>query len=91
MFIEFDPAKNQKNIEERGLPFSLVKDFDFENMLDDIDARHLPEIRIIAISRIRFHVYVLVYTMRDDVLRVISLRRANKKERIAWLTNLIHF
>jgi uncharacterized DUF497 family protein len=30
MIIEFDPAKNARNIAERGLSFELAVDFDFE-------------------------------------------------------------
>ena len=29
MKIEFDPAKNAKNIRERGLPFTLAAEFDW--------------------------------------------------------------
>lgn len=38
MIIEFDPAKNLKNIRERGLSFERATDFDFETavfMTDD--------------------------------------------------------
>jgi hypothetical protein len=28
MKIDFDPAKNEKNIPERGLPFTLAAEFD---------------------------------------------------------------
>jgi uncharacterized DUF497 family protein len=27
--IEFDPAKNAKNVRERGLPFTLAEEFDW--------------------------------------------------------------
>jgi uncharacterized protein len=89
MKIEFDPDKNKRNIDMRGLPFSIVERFDFSSSLEDIDDRHISEIRIIAIGRIRFHIYTLVYTMRGENIRVISLRKSNKKERIAWSRNLI--
>lgn len=87
--IEYDPAKNQRNIEMRGLSFSIVEYFDFDSALEDIDERHSGEERIVAIGRIKFHIYTLVYTWRGKKLRVISLRKANKKERIAWSRNLI--
>jgi uncharacterized DUF497 family protein len=33
MEIEYNQVKNQKNIEERGLPFDLIKGFDLETAL----------------------------------------------------------
>jgi uncharacterized protein len=84
MKIEYDENKSQRNIELRRLSFELVKQFDFENMLDAIDPRHESEVRTIATSRIRFHVYTLVYTLRGETIRVISLRKASRKERKAW-------
>jgi uncharacterized DUF497 family protein len=39
MKIEFDSAKNTKNIAERGLGFERAVDFDFETALIWIDSR----------------------------------------------------
>lgn len=33
MKIEFDPAKSEKNSQERKLPFDLVVDFEWESAL----------------------------------------------------------
>ena len=79
MRIEFDPAKNERNIRERGIPFALAAEFNWETAVVIPSDRHGEE-RNAAVGFIRGKVYVLVHTKRDDLLRVISLRRANKRE-----------
>jgi hypothetical protein len=39
MKIDYDPAKNAKNIEERGLSFELAEEFNFESALIWQDVR----------------------------------------------------
>jgi uncharacterized protein len=87
--IEYDEKKNQTNILNRNLPFAMVNDFDFESAVIRQDLRHISEVRMKVIGRIRFHLYALVFTMRGANLRVISFRKANRKEKFLWLSNLI--
>lgn len=77
--IEFDPVKSDRNLRERGIPFSLAAEFDWDSAIDDVSYRYGEERRI-ATGLIRSRMYVLVYTQRAEALRVISLRRANKRE-----------
>jgi len=37
--ISFDPAKNERNIQKRGLSFEQAVDFEFEGALVEIDSR----------------------------------------------------
>ena len=39
------------------------------------------EIRKISIGKIDSHICVVVYTEREDVIRIISARKANQRER----------
>ena len=81
MQIGYDPVKNARNILERGLPFDMVRDFDFATALIVEDTHQdYGETRYRALGLIQGRVYALVYTIRDDVLRVISFRSANKRE-----------
>ncbi len=51
MKIEFDPAKSAKNDRERGLPFDLVADFDWEGAAYVEDTRFsYPERRFVAVG-----------------------------------------
>jgi hypothetical protein len=80
--ISFDPAKNDTNIRERGLPFSLVKDeFDWASARVIEDARRdYGERRYRALGLIGLRLHAVVYTPRGTGMHVISLRKANKRE-----------
>lgn len=79
--IEFDPVKNRKNIEERGLAFDLATKFEFDTAVIRIDTRkYYGELRFNAIGYIGKRLYFITFTLRVDTFRVISLRKANKRE-----------
>jgi uncharacterized DUF497 family protein len=82
MKIEFDDAKSARNVELRGLAFDLVAKFDFDSAQIITDERHLyGEVRYRAIGRLEDEIAAVVFTVRNDALRVISLRLASRKER----------
>lgn len=79
--ITFDPAKNARNIRDRGLSFEDVADFDFETAVFDIDERRdYGEQRYRALGLSGGRVYALVYVETHLGIRVISFRRANLRE-----------
>lgn len=81
MIIEFDPFKNARNIAERGLSFDRAVDFDFETAVIWIDGRNAyPEVRISALGLLDNRVHSLVFTEITNGIRVISFRKANKRE-----------
>ncbi|MEQ1704757.1 MAG: BrnT family toxin [Rickettsiales bacterium] len=80
--IEFDPAKDLANRKEHNLSLAQAKDFDFSTALQVEDTRKdYKEIRTIALGYIGNRLHVLIYTMRGEILRPISLRKANARER----------
>ena len=81
MTVEFDPAKSEWNTRERGLPFSMVEDFDWDTAVTREDARSdYGEPRYVAIGYVEALVYVIVFTPRGEDTRVVSFRRANDRE-----------
>lgn len=81
MEITFDPAKNDKNIRERGLSFERVREFDFDSATVVVDDRRsYSETRLRAFGYLDGRLHVVVFTERPGELRVISLRRANERE-----------
>lgn len=79
MKIEYDDAKNQHNIKVRGLNFDLVYDFDFDNAIELVQIVD-GETRYFALGYIQNRLHALVYTLRGECVRIISLRKANKRE-----------
>lgn len=80
--ITFDAAKNAANIRERGLPFSLVKDeFDWSSALIGEDVRRdYGEQRYEALGYVGQRLHVVVFAWAEGAVRVISFRKANKRE-----------
>ena len=81
MKISFDPAKNERNIQTRGLSFERAAEFDFEGAWLWIDSRKIyPELRISALGLLGGRLHSLVFSETTDGIRIISLRKANKRE-----------
>ncbi|HDL5367252.1 TPA: BrnT family toxin [Mannheimia haemolytica] len=81
MKITYDPNKNQRNIEERDLPFDLVNQFDWNTAQIWQDLRFdYGEIRLNALGFINERLYSLTFKPLNDGIRVISFRKANKRE-----------
>jgi uncharacterized DUF497 family protein len=84
MIFEWDDAKNAINQAKHGLDFVEAR-FVLQDpsRMEKMDTRKdYGEIRWIVVgSGKEGDVLVLVYTMRADAVRIISLRKASKKER----------
>jgi uncharacterized protein len=82
MEIEFDPVKNAVNLAVHGISLARAVDL-LAGFAVEFEDRRLDygETRIIAIGAIEGRVFVCVYTWRGKVLRPISLRPANRRER----------
>jgi hypothetical protein len=81
MTIEFDPAKSAKNSKDRGLPFDLVADFDWEAAVYAEDRRFpYPERRFVAVGYLGDRLHFVCFTPIEGGIRVISLRRASDRE-----------
>lgn len=81
MNIDFDPTKNDRNIRERGLSFERAGDFDFAAAVVREDVRKAyPERRFIALGFLDGRLHVLCFTPIADGIRVISFRKANRRE-----------
>ncbi|MBY0493972.1 MAG: BrnT family toxin [Cyanobacteria bacterium] len=80
--LEFDPAKDRQNIRKHGISLARFADMDEESYLSARDEREYDsEERWIFFGLIDATLYCAVITYRDDRYRVISLRRATKRER----------
>ncbi len=79
MKIEYDEAKNQHNIKTRNLDFDLAYEFDYNNAIEVTQVVD-GEKRYFALGYIQKRLHALVYTLRGDKVRIISLRKANKRE-----------
>jgi len=81
MQIEFDPAKDASNREKHGLSLAAASALDWDAALVWIDDRHeYGELRMIALAPETGVLYYVAFVDRGEARRIISLRRANRRE-----------
>ena len=78
---EWDNEKARQDLEKHGVAFDAVQGFDWAGAIEAEDMRFdYGETRIQALGKIGDRYHVLVYVQRRDTIRVISLRKASKRE-----------
>lgn len=81
--VEFDPVKDDVNRAKHGVSLQAATGFDWDTALEREDDRFdYGEVRCVAIGLIDARLYVMVFTegSDDEVVRIISLRPAEKHE-----------
>jgi uncharacterized protein len=83
--IEFDPAKSARNAKERGLSFELAAELEWSAARVRPDnRRNYGEDRFVALIPKSRRLFAVCYCVRGDARRIISFRKANKREERAY-------
>jgi uncharacterized DUF497 family protein len=81
MQYEWDEQKNKRNINKHGVDFSLAAHFEWsEAKVIEDDRLDYGENRFIAHGLIGVRLYAMAFTIRGETVRIISLRKTNKRE-----------
>jgi len=81
MDIEYDQNKDAVNLFKHGISLSEATRIDWDTLWAIEDQRHdHGEVRIIGFAYIKLRLYCIIYTDRNYIRRVISLRKANTRE-----------
>lgn len=81
MRIEFDPAKDKSNLEKHGLSLAWAAELDWDASLVWVDERYeYGELRMIALAPDTGILYYVAFVDRGVTRRIISLRKANRRE-----------
>jgi hypothetical protein len=81
MKILFDPTKDSINQQKHGCSLALAEAFEWNEALIWHDTRlDYGEDRFTGIGYVDNRLYVIVFVMRYDAHRIISLRKANDRE-----------
>jgi hypothetical protein len=77
----WDDEKHAANLATHGIDFAAATSFEWERSIiwEDI-RRDYGERRFLALAKIAGRVHLMVYTPRGGYLRIISLRKANRRE-----------
>ena len=76
---EWDEEKRLSNIAKHEIDFTAMYDFEWAAVHEKESNRYGEE-RIAATSYIGDRLYRVIYTMRGDRKRIISLRKASRRE-----------
>jgi uncharacterized protein len=88
MNIAFDPKKDAINQIAHGISLELAAQLDWDTLQSKPDTRRdYGELRNIGYAIMDSRLYCVVYVDRDDVRRVISLRKANDREVTKYAKN----
>jgi len=81
MYIEYDPTKDEANQRKHGVSLADAGSIDWSTaLIRRDDRREYTEQRFQAFGILNGCLYQVVFTPRNGVMRVISMRKANKRE-----------
>ena len=85
MAIIYDPAKRDWTLRERGLDFEAAAEVFAGRIFQRRDIRRdYGEVRIVTIGFLRGRMVVLVWTPRGSDRHIISMRKANEREKARY-------
>ena len=81
MEFEFDHLKSASNLEKHGISFDEAQRIWNDSFHIEIPARISDEKRTLVIGNIEGIIWSAIITMREDSIRIISVRKARKDEK----------
>ena len=88
MKTTFSPTKDVNNLVKHGVSLSAAENIEWETLWAKPDTRSdYGETRMIGYALIGVRLYCVVFTDRNDERRIISLRKANKREVQSYVIN----
>ena len=86
MLFDWDPAKRLSNLAKHGVDFASVEFFEWDVALVRASLG-ANEPRLEAYGPIAGRLHVLIYSVESGAIRVISMRKANKREYAKWTSH----
>lgn len=84
MEFEFDPQKSEANKAKHGIDFVAAQELWYDPNKKTIAASYREEVRLLTVGSIEGVVWTGVFTLRGNRIRIISVRRARKAERLSY-------
>ncbi len=81
MNFDWDPIKRGLNREKHGIDFYSARMLWEDPDRIEIEAPYPLENRFILIGNLRNHLWTAIYTIRNETIRIISVRRSRKEEK----------
>ncbi|MEI6715505.1 MAG: BrnT family toxin [Verrucomicrobiota bacterium] len=80
MEFEFDPEKSRGNLEKHGIDFETAQCLWLDERRITFDTPFQDEKRSGIIAAYRERLWCAIYTIRNQNIRIISVRRARENE-----------
>ncbi len=87
ILFEYDEEKSLSNLKKHGIDFMKAQEI-WKDRFIEFAARSEFENRYAIIGPVEQKVYVCIFTIRDDKIRIISCRRARKNEEMLYEKNI---
>lgn len=85
MEITFDPVKREKTLRERSLDFvDALEVFEGVRIEQEDDRFDYGEVRMMTVGYLRDRMVVVIWTQRGAARHVISMRKANDREKAKY-------
>ena len=84
MVLTWDETKRRANLKKHGVDFAAAAEFEWESAVESLDDSQ-GEVRWVATGFIGNKLYMLVYVEVEETVRIISLRRATKREIVRYV------
>ena len=89
MQYEWDKAKRQANIQKHGIDFLGIEKVFAGQTITILDDRiDYGEPRFVTVGLLQDRVVVIAHTETDEVIRIISIRKATKNEKIRYFKEI---
>lgn len=89
MRYEWDKKKSQSNYEKHGLSFEDAELVFLSKTVTFLDDREdYGEERFITMGELKKRVVIIVHTLREHKIRIISMRKANEREKKIYFKRL---
>jgi uncharacterized protein len=81
MKFEFDLNKSVSNKIKHGIDFEEAKALWLDSRRIEIEARTIGESRKLIIAVLNDEIWSAIFTLRNDAIRIISVRKSRKNEK----------
>lgn len=89
MNFEWNYGKNHSNFQKHGLKFEdAILVFAENTVTFEDDRKDYGEKRYLTLGQLDQRVVIIVHTFREDNIRIISMRKANEREKKIYYERL---
>lgn len=89
MKFEWDENKRRANLQKHGFDFAdAERIFESDRVIFIDDRFDYGEMRLVTIGFLSQRIVTVTYTEHDEVIRIISLRKATKNEQTKYIKGI---